>query len=93
MYSQSSRYRNRSHGYNQQSDPKSIPMHPLASKRTPKDTDSEEKILPVGAAILRTTDVQVISNSKDYRDDSKESLNVVERNGVLSATLPTLYLP
>ena len=54
-------------------------MHLLASKRTPKDTDSEEKILPEGAAILRTTHVQVISSSKDRRDDSKESVNVVER--------------
>ena len=83
MYSQGSRYRNRSHGYKQQSDPKIIPMHPLTSKRIPKDTGSEEKILPVGAAILRTTQVQVISNSKDCRDDSKESLNLVERGTVI----------
>ena len=57
-------------------------MHPLTSKRTPKDTDSKEKILRGEAAILRTTHVQVVSNSKGCRDDSNESLNVVERGTV-----------
>ena len=70
---QSFRWRNRRQGYNQQSDPQIILMHPRGSKRFPKDTDSEREILPGGAAILRTTHVQVISNSKSSGDDSKES--------------------
>lgn len=71
--------RNSNRGYYEQSDPKSIPMHPIASKRPPKDTDSERFMLSVGAGILQTTDVQVISNPKDSRDNSNESLNGVAR--------------
>ena len=71
-------------GYYEQSDPKSIPMDPIPSKRTPKDTDSERFMLSVGAGILRTTDVQVISNSKDSREDSNESLNGVARGESLN---------
>lgn len=54
-------------------------MYPLAGKRAPKDTDSERKILPGGATILRTTHVQVISNAKNARGDIKESVTTVER--------------
>ena len=53
-------------------------MHPPASKRRPENIDSKENILPLGAGIVRTTDVKIISNSKDSRDDSNDDLNAVE---------------
>lgn len=73
---------NRNRGYYDQSDPKGIPMNSIESKRTPKDTDSERFMLSMGVGILRTTDVQVVSNTKDSRENSNESLNGVERGAV-----------
>ena len=76
---QSLRWHKKRQGYKEQNDPKNIPMHPISSKRIPQDTDSEREILPGGAAILRTTHVQVISNYKNSREDSKESFTMRER--------------
>lgn len=67
--------RSTNHGYHEHSDPKGIPMHPLASRRVPKDTDSERNILPMDAGILRTTDVCITSDFRGTRDDSNETLN------------------
>lgn len=76
---QNSRCRNRKHGFFQQSDPKDVAMHPSASKRTPRDTDSKMNIFCLGKGIARRTDVDIISISKDPRDDSNDNLNAIEQ--------------
>ncbi|KAL6717504.1 hypothetical protein ACLMJK_005419 [Lecanora helva] len=56
---------NSKHGYVQQSDSRSIPLRPHAGKRKNEDTESEINILAPAAGIIRTTQVQVVSASKD----------------------------
>jgi len=55
-------------------------MYPRSlAPRVPTDTDSERKILPNAAGILRTTQVQVLSNPKENGDDSDDSMTGVSR--------------
>ena len=58
-------------------------MYPPASRRAAVDTDSERDMLPMGASILQTIDVQVISNYNRSRDNSNEAWNAVEREAAL----------
>ncbi|KAK0513979.1 hypothetical protein JMJ35_003701 [Cladonia borealis] len=64
--------RNHNSGYYLQNDVPNIPMQVLASNRAPKDTDSEEKILPGGAGILHTTKIEVLSKPRYFGEHNNE---------------------
>ena len=58
-------------------------MQALACKNTPKDTDSEEQILPGGAGILHTTKIEVFSNPRDSGEFGREHSTVAQRETAL----------
>lgn len=76
--STTARSHQRTKGYYPQGDNKDIPMYPSANRdhSDGKDAESERNILPGGAGtgILRTTQVQVLSNPVGSSDGSNDSL-------------------